>query len=61
MALTFKLGLHMASSLLKPMAVDFGWTKERHRLGRGHSRIRRALLGAATGGVLHRMLGERLR
>ena len=27
-AVTFKLGLHMASSLLKPMAVDHGWTKQ---------------------------------
>ena len=29
LALTFKLGLHMASGLLKPMAKDFGWSKER--------------------------------
>lgn len=28
LALTFKLGLHMASSLLKPMAVDYGWSKQ---------------------------------
>ncbi len=58
LALTFKLGLHMASALLKPMAVDFGWSKQRigyvvvlfGSLG--------GLAGAAVGGVLHRKLGE---
>jgi predicted MFS family arabinose efflux permease len=58
LALTFKLGLHMASALLKPMAVDFGWSKQRigyvvvlfGSLG--------GLAGAAVGGGLHRKLGE---
>jgi predicted MFS family arabinose efflux permease len=59
LALTFKLGLHMASSLLKPMAKDFGWSKE--RIGWAVVTVGSvgALLGAATGGLLHKKLGER--
>jgi MFS transporter, PAT family, beta-lactamase induction signal transducer AmpG len=58
-ALTFKLGLHMASSLLKPMAKDFGWSKERIGWAVVTVGSAGALLGAALGGVLHRKLGER--
>jgi len=59
LALTFKLGLHMASSLLKPMAKDFGWSKE--RIGWAVVTVGSvgALMGAALGGVLHKKLGER--
>jgi PAT family beta-lactamase induction signal transducer AmpG len=53
-ALTYKLGLHMASSLLKPMAVDYGWTK--HQIGWAMVSVGSisALLGSAAGGLLHR-------
>ena len=58
LALTFKLGLHMATGLLKPMAKDFGWSKE--RIGWAVVTVGSvgALLGAALGGVAHRKLGE---
>lgn len=59
LALTFKLGLHMASSLLKPMAKDFGWSKERIGWAVVTVGSMGALMGAALGGVLHRKLGER--
>ena len=59
LALTFKLGLHMASSLLKPMAKDFGWSKERIGWAVVTVGSAGALMGAALGGVLHRRLGER--
>jgi predicted MFS family arabinose efflux permease len=58
-ALTFKLGLHMASSLLKPMAKDYGWSKERIGWAVVSVGSVGALMGAALGGVLHRKLGER--
>ena len=59
LALTFKLGLHMASSLLKPMAKDYGWSKERIGWAVVSVGSVGALMGAAVGGVLHRKLGER--
>jgi len=59
LALTFKLGLHMASSLLKPMAKDFGWSKERIGWAVVSVGSIGALLGAALGGILHGKLGER--
>jgi len=59
LALTFKLGLHMASGLLKPMANDFGWSKERIGWAVVTVGAAGALLGAALGGVLHPRLGER--
>lgn len=59
LALTYKLGLHMASSLLKPMAKDFGWSKERIGWAVVSVGSVGALMGAALGGVLHRKLGER--
>lgn len=59
LAVTFKLGAHAASALIKPTLVDLGWSQESIgavvvTLGTGAS-----LLGAALGGVLHRALGER--
>ena len=59
LALTFKLGLHMASGLLKPMMKDFGWSKQ--RIGWAVVTVGSvgALLGAGLGGVAHRRLGER--
>jgi predicted MFS family arabinose efflux permease len=59
LALTFKLGLHMASSLLKPMAVDYGWSKQQIGAAVVTVGSASALVGAAAGGVLHRMLREK--
>jgi len=58
-AVTFKLGAHAASALIKPTLVDLGWSQESIgavvvTLGTGAS-----LLGAALGGALHRVAGER--
>jgi PAT family beta-lactamase induction signal transducer AmpG len=58
-ALTFKLGLHMASSLLKPMAVDYGWSKQQIGAAVVSVGSASALGGAAVGGFLHRALRER--
>ncbi len=58
LALTFKLGLHMASALLKPMAVDYGWSKERIGYAVVLFGSFGALVGAYAGGVLHRRAGE---
>lgn len=58
LALTFKLGLHMAGSLLKPMAVDFGWTKRQIGWAVVTVGSAAALLGASAGGALHRRAGH---
>ncbi|MDF2692630.1 MAG: AmpG protein [Labilithrix sp.] len=58
-ALTFKLGLHMASSLLKPMAVDYGWSKQQIGAAVVSVGSAAALIGAAAGGLLHRQLREK--
>ena len=58
LAITFKLGLHMASVLLKPMAVDHGWTKERIGYAVVLFGSVGALVGTSVGGVMHRKLGE---
>lgn len=57
-AATFKLGLHMASSILKPMAVDYGWTKKDIGLAVVTFGTAAALAGAVAGGVLHRVVKE---
>jgi MFS transporter, PAT family, beta-lactamase induction signal transducer AmpG len=59
LALTFKLGLHMAVGLLKPMAVDYGWTKQQIGAAVVSVGSASALAGAAVGGVLHRALHEK--
>ena len=58
LALTFKLGLHMASGLLKPMCVDAGWTTA--EIGWAVVTVGTAcgLGGAALGGVVHRAMRE---
>jgi PAT family beta-lactamase induction signal transducer AmpG len=58
-ALTFKLGLHMAGSLLKPMAVDYGWTRQQIGWAVVTVGSISALLGASAGGALHRLTTER--
>lgn len=57
-ALTFKLGLHVASSLLKPMVVDAGWSKREIGVAVVTVGTVSGLIGAAFGGVLHRKAGE---
>jgi predicted MFS family arabinose efflux permease len=57
-ALTFKLGLHVASPLLKPMAVDAQWSREEIGWAVVTVGTTSALIGAAVGGLLHRILGE---
>lgn len=59
LALTFKLGLHMAAPLLKPMAVDYGWTKEAIGWAMVTVGSIGALVGSGAGGFLHRALGDR--
>jgi predicted MFS family arabinose efflux permease len=59
LALTFKLGLHMAGPLLKPMAVDYGWSKEQIGAAVVSVGSASALFGAAAGGLLHRVLREK--
>jgi predicted MFS family arabinose efflux permease len=58
-ALTFKLGLHMAGSLFKPMTVDYGWTKQQIGAAVVSVGSGSALLGAAAGGLLHRLVHEK--
>lgn len=59
LALTFKLGIHVASALLKPMLRDFHWSTE--RIGGAAVLVGAvtSLAGAAAGGWMHRRLGEK--
>lgn len=57
-AIAFKLGLHMASSLIKPMAVDAGWSSRDIGAAVVTAGTVAGLVGAATGGAAHRVLGE---
>jgi predicted MFS family arabinose efflux permease len=59
LAATFKIGMHMASSLLKPMTVDYHWTKEQIGIAVVTFGTAGALAGAAAGGVAHRVMNER--
>ncbi len=59
LAATFKLGLHMASSILKPMTVDYGWTKTQIGLAVVTFGTASALAGAVAGGALHRVVKEK--
>ncbi len=59
LALSYKLGLHMASHLLKPMVVDAGWTKPQISLAVVTAGTIAALAGAGAGGLLHRLVPER--
>ncbi len=58
LALTYKLGIHAAATLVKPMLVDAGWTPARIggvvvTVGTGA-----AIAGSVLGGLAHRHLGE---
>jgi len=59
MALTFKLGLHMAGSVIKPMCVDAGWTREQIGWAVVTVGLAASLAGAALGGFTHTWLRER--
>lgn len=58
LALTYKLGIHMAAVLIKPMLVDAKWTDKSIGLVAVTFGITGALLGAAAGGILHRAMRE---
>lgn len=51
---TYKLGLHIAAVLIKPMVVDAHWTERQIGLTVVTVGTVCALLGAAVGGALHR-------
>lgn len=59
LAVTFKLGLHMAGALLKPMAVDYGWTKKQIGAAVVSVGSASALAGSAMGGFVHRWMHEK--
>jgi PAT family beta-lactamase induction signal transducer AmpG len=58
LALTYKLGLHMAAVLIKPMLVDAKWTEQQIGLAAVTLGITAGLVGAAVGGLLHRVTSE---
>lgn len=58
-ALTYKLGLHMAAVLIKPIVVDARWTEHEIGLAVVTVGITAALVGAAVGGAMHRWVHER--
>jgi predicted MFS family arabinose efflux permease len=58
LALTFKLGIHMAAVLIKPMLVDAHWSERSIGLVAVTFGITGALVGAAVGGLLHRFMRE---
>ncbi|MBL8603779.1 MAG: MFS transporter [Myxococcales bacterium] len=59
LALSFKLGVHMASPLIKPMLVDAGWSRD--AIGGVVVTIGTltSVVGSVCGGAVHRVLGER--
>jgi len=59
LAVTFKLGAHAASGLIKPMLVDEGWSRASIGATVVTFGTGAAVLGALAGGALHRALGER--
>lgn len=59
LALTYKLGLHAAAALIKPMLVDAGWSTEAIGGLAVSLGAAAAVAGSVVGGGLHRLLGER--
>lgn len=57
-AVTFKLGIHLASPLVKPMVVDGGFTDAEVGLVVVTLGAAASFAGAVLGGLLHRRLGE---
>lgn len=58
LAATYKLGLHLASVLIKPMVVDARWTEREIGVTVVTAGTAAGLAGAVFGGVLHRKLGD---
>lgn len=58
-AFVYKLGLHTASSLLKPTLVDAGWSKERIGALAVTVGVLAGVLGSVIGGAVHRRFGDR--
>lgn len=59
LALTYKLGLHAAAALIKPMLVDAGWSQEAIGGLAVSLGAAAAVVGSILGGGLHQLLGER--
>ncbi len=59
LAVTFKLGLHIQSGLIKPMLVDAKWSEADIGLIAVTVGTVMSLVGAFLGGVAHRVLTER--
>lgn len=59
LALTYKLGLHMAAFLIKPIVVDAHWTERQIGFAVVTAGTTAGLLGAVAGGALHRVMHER--
>ncbi len=57
-ACTFKLGLHIASVLIKPMVVDAHWTEREIGIAVVTTGTVCGLLGAGIGGLVHKKLSE---
>ncbi len=57
-ALTYKLGLHMAAFLIKPMVVDAHWTPQEIGAVVVTAGTTAGLAGAVAGGALHRWAAE---
>ena len=58
-AFGYKLGLHAAGALLKPVLVDGGWSKERIGALAVTVGTLAGVTGSVAGGLLHRKLGDR--
>lgn len=59
LALSYKLGLHAAAALIKPMLVDAHWSQEAIGSLAVSLGAVSAVAGSVVGGGLHRLLGER--
>ncbi|MCC6644778.1 MAG: hypothetical protein IT374_04290 [Polyangiaceae bacterium] len=58
LAATYKLGVHAASTLVKPMLVDAGWTAKSIGTVVVTVGTASAIAGSVLGGLAHRYLGE---
>lgn len=58
LAMTYKLGLHVASVLIKPMVVDARWSTREIGVTVVTAGTVSALVGAGVGGLVHKKLGD---
>ncbi|MGZ3454971.1 MAG: MFS transporter [Polyangiales bacterium] len=58
LAVSYKLGQHVAAVLIKPMVVDAGWTEREIGIAVVTAGTVSALVGAGLGGLLHRRVSE---